>query len=213
MKLLAVGDSFTRGDELTNLAYAWPDLLAQQLNCSLTNLGAGGASNTKILSNAVEHISEHDIIVVAWSHFDRTELADEDGVYDLWPGRVNIPNVNKFPWRKSIGDYNSRYHNDTYLYKQYLINVILFQSLAQVNNKKYVMLDAFGNNVELRNNKEFSSFVKQIDTRYFIGWPNETMMEWVGNAPKGPRGHFLEFGHKQVADKIYEHIGNLGWLP
>ena len=72
------------------------------------------------------------------------------------------------------------------------------------------MLDAFGNNIELR--KKFSDLVEKIDTRYFVGWPNETMMDWAGTAPKGPRGHFLEEGHQRVADKIYEHIRNLGWL-
>jgi hypothetical protein len=39
------------------------------------------------------------------------------------------------------------------------------------------------------------------------------MMEWTYGSPQGPMGHFLEEGHAIVADKIYEHIRHLGWLP
>ena len=214
MKLLAVGDSFTRGDELTDLTQSWPNLIAQQLDCELINLGIGGAGNTKILRNAVENIADCDIVIAAWSHFDRIELADEEGVYELWPGRTNIPFVKSFPWRQTVADYNARYHSDTYLYKQYLTNILLFQSLAIAHNKKYLMLDAFGNHQsQFRNAPEFTHLIKQIDIQHFVGWPNESMMEWADNAEKGPRGHFLELGHKRVADKIYEHIRNLGWFP
>ena len=53
---------------------------------------------------------------------------------------------------------------------------------------------------------------KQIDTKYFVGWPNEGMTEWTHGCKLGPRGHFLEDGHKKVTAKLYEHIRHLGWL-
>ena len=70
------------------------------------------------------------------------------------------------------------------------------------------MLNAFGNNNYRKNN----TVVDQIDSTYYIGWPNETMMEWTYGTPQGPGGHFLEQGHQRVADKIYEHIRYLGWV-
>ena len=70
------------------------------------------------------------------------------------------------------------------------------------------MLDTFNNNIYRKDN-EVSN---QIDQTYYIGWPNETMMEWTYNTPQGPGGHFLEQGHEQVADKIYEYIRNLSWV-
>jgi hypothetical protein len=54
--------------------------------------------------------------------------------------------------------------------------------------------------------------VNQIDSIYYLGWPNETMMEWTYGCSKGPGDHFLEQGHEVVANKIYEHIRHLGWI-
>ena len=75
------------------------------------------------------------------------------------------------------------------------------------------MLDAFGNNNYRKNKyKKNNTVVDQIDPTYYIGWPTTTMMEWTHGCSKGPGGHFLEQGHERVADKIYEHIRNLGWI-
>ena len=71
------------------------------------------------------------------------------------------------------------------------------------------MLDAFGNTKSRELNVELDN---QIDTTNYLGWPNESMMEWTYSAAQGPRGHFLEEGHAIVADKVYEHIRNIGWL-
>jgi hypothetical protein len=38
------------------------------------------------------------------------------------------------------------------------------------------------------------------------------MAEWTRGVQKGPGGHFLDDGHKKVADKINEHIRHLGWV-
>jgi hypothetical protein len=75
------------------------------------------------------------------------------------------------------------------------------------------MLDAFGNN-KVRNKFKGKNqdLLDQIDTRRYLGWPNESMMEWTFRTPQGPRGHFLEDGHRIVADKIYEYIRHLGWI-
>ena len=52
----------------------------------------------------------------------------------------------------------------------------------------------------------------KIDQYNYLGWPTQGMCEWTYNCPMGPNGHFLEKGHQLVADKIYEHIGNRGWV-
>jgi len=54
--------------------------------------------------------------------------------------------------------------------------------------------------------------VSLVNTDYFLGWPNTGMMEWTYGAEQGPGGHFLEAGHKIVANQIYEHIRHLGWI-
>ena len=208
MKLLTVGDSFTYGEELSDLNNAWPFLLGNKLGYEILNLAKPGSGNTRMIRHAVEQINNYDLIVIAWSHFARTELADENGFYDLWPGCSALPHKESSPWRSEVIDYYSKHHNDQYLYNQYLINIILIQQYLKFNNKKYIMLDTFGNN----NYRKNDVIANQIDSTYYVGWPNKSLMEWTYNTPQGPGGHFLEHGHQIVADKIYEYIRHLGWI-
>ena len=208
MKLLAVGDSFTYGEELSDINSAWPYLLGNKLGYTVDNFAKPGSGNARMIRHAVEQINNYDLIIIAWSHFARTELADENGFYDIWPGCDVFPHKEFSSWRSEVINYYSKHHNDQYLYNQYLINIILIQQYLKFNNKKYIMLDAFGNNNYRKNN----TVVDQIDPIYYIGWPTTTMMEWTHGCPKGPGDHFLEQGHEIVADKIYEHIRHLGWI-
>ena len=208
MKLLAVGDSFTYGEELSDLNNAWPYLLGNKLGYTVDNFAKPGSGNARMIRHAVEQINNYDLIIIAWSHFARTELADENGFYDIWPGCDVFPHKEFSSWRSEVINYYSKHHNDQYLYNQYLINIILIQQYLKFNNKKYIMLDTFDNNNYRKNNP----VVNQIDSTYYVGWPTETMMEWTYKTPQGSNGHFLEQGHEQVADKIYEHIRHLGWI-
>jgi hypothetical protein len=207
MKLLAVGDSFTYGEELNDKSLAWPYLLGNLINYEVTNLGLPGGGNTQIVRKVIEHYQQYDLIVVAWSHFARMEFADEYGIYDTWPGHQGKLFSNELEHRQTLIKYFRKYYNDQYLYSQYLINIILLQSLLK--NKRYVMFDSFGN-TQLRTSCNL--YTSQIDTRYYLGWPKESMMEWTYGCLKGPGGHFLELGHQRVADKINEHIRHLGWV-
>jgi len=162
MKLLAVGDSFTYGEELSDLNNAWPYLLGNKLGYTVNNLAKPGSGNTRMLRHAVEQINNYDLIIIAWSHFARTELADENGFYDIWPGCSVLPHKEFSSWRSEVINYYSKHHNDQYLYNQYLINIILIQQYLKFNNKKYIMLDTFGNNSYRKNN----TVVDQIDPTY-----------------------------------------------
>ena len=216
MRLLAVGDSFTYGEELADLSDAWPYLLSKQLDYEVTNMGQPGGGNTQMIRNVVENCRAYDLIIIAWSHYARIEFADEYGVYDTWPGsrskQLFTSNTNH---RNELTEYITRYHCDKYLYKQYLLNIVLIQQYLKLNNKKYIMLDSVRNHQGERQQSDTdisSAILTQIDTRYYLGWPNSPMVEWAWGTPKGPRGHFLEEGHQRVAKKINEHIRNLGWV-
>ena len=214
MKLTTIGDSFTYGDELADpSATSWPSLVSQAQNAELNNLGIPGRGNTRMVRSAVENIDHYDAIIIAWSHFDRIEVADEIDIYDTWPGRINVPGKYQYPWRANITDYYSRHHNDDYLYRQYLLNIVLVQSYLKLNNKSYLMFDVFGNHQDARRfDVKNKDLVDQIDTQYFVGWPDKAMVDWMGDCPKGPRGHPLELGHQRTAEHINEYIRNIGWL-
>lgn len=212
MKLLAVGDSFTYGEELEDTSLAWPYLLGQKIGYDVTNLGKPSGGNTQIVRNVVENVHNYDLFVIVWSHFARIEMADENGIYDIWPGSQSYLYYDaKLQFRKDAIEYITRYHDDNYLFQQFLINAVLLQDFLLSKKKKFVMLNAFGNNqIELVNkHKKLSN---QIIPRQFIGWPNDQLMEWTYGCPQGPRGHFLDEGHQRVAEKINEYIRNLGWI-
>lgn len=212
MKLLAVGDSFTYGEELDDISLAWPYILGKMIDYSVTNLGQPASSNDKIIGKAVKRSREFDLVIIAWSHYARFEMADSDGIYDIWPG--SNPDVHDYSQhRKQLVDYVSRYHNDIYDYERYLSGIILLQSYFKAHDIRYVMLNSFGNNYrELSERHNFNELEQQIDRERFIGWPDDQMVEWTYGCPKGPQGHFLNEGHRKVAEKIYEHIRNLSWV-
>lgn len=213
MRLLTVGDSFTYGEELADLTSAWPFLLGNRLGYEVTNLAKPGSGNTCMVRHCVEQVNNYDIAIIAWSHFARIEMADENGFYDLWPGSGTLPHKQYSSWRWEIIDYFSRHHNDDYLYRQYLLNIILIQNFFKANNKRYLILDSFGNHHFIgRTDIKNKDLLDQIDAPCFVGWPMTTMMEWTYQCPVGDRGHFLEEGHIKVAEKIYSHMEQLSWV-
>jgi hypothetical protein len=217
-KLLAIGDSFTYGSELEDFnmtspsVVSWPYLLGNQLGYDVVNRGVVGSGNIKMVRTLVEeNINEYDLVVIAWSGFDRIELADEYGVWGTHVGanksnyRITEPAV-KF--RGTIIDYFNRYHNDDYLYRQqYLVQIILAQNYLKHHKKNYVMLDTFLNHAfSGREDPKNKDLIDQIDTAHFLGWPNESMLEWTAEVPYGPGKHFLEEGHRIVAEKLFKHL-------
>jgi len=217
-KLLAIGDSFTYGSELKDFSMAlpsvvsWPYILGNQLGYNVVNRGVVGSGNIKMVRTLVEeNINEYDLVIIAWSGFDRIELADEYSVWGTHVGanksnyRITEPAVE---FRGTIIDYFNRHHNDDYLYRQqYLVQIILAQNYLKCHKKNYVMLDAFLNHTFLgRADPKNKDLIDQIDTTHFLGWPNESMLEWTAKVPYGPGKHFLEEGHQIVAKKIFKHL-------
>lgn len=213
MKLLAVGDSFTYGEELDDRLDSWPHILGNAIKYQVTNLGSPGVGNEYILRTAVDNYEEHEIVIVAWSHFARLEFADTHGIFTMWPGG------NALKWddpvhkhRPELQKYIDRHHSDVYAYHQHIWKIVSLQHFFKSINQKYIMIDAFGNKA-MHEHAPTETLKKSIDPTYYVGWPGKTMMEMVGtDIPRGPGGHFLELGHQIVATKIYERIRNLGWV-
>jgi hypothetical protein len=212
MRLLTVGDSFTYGEELSDATKSWPNVLGQYLGYEVTNLGQPGSGNTQIIRKVVENIHNYDLIIIAWSHYARIEFADKNGVFDIWPG-ANLAVHNFLPYRKELVNYVTKYYNDLYFYQQYLVNILLLQGYLVQHKQQYLMVNSFGNNWDdFKDKNNITQLAEQIDTNYFLGWPNDQMVEWTYGCAKGPGGHFLEDGHRKVAEKINEHIRSLGWI-
>lgn len=215
--ILAVGDSFTYGEELENRNHAYPYYLANGLKASVVNLGQPSGGNTQMINKVIDHITTGepvDLVIIGWTSPGRMEFADANGVFDVWPGYGGaLFRASGQDWRLELLDYINKYHSPDYLYHKFLRDIILMQSFLKERGIKYVMLSAVANEYYHKTYYNDDSVLpKQIDKANYVGWPNEGMAEWTAGCKRGPNGHFLEEGHRKVTAKLYEHIRNLGWL-
>ena len=51
-----------------------------------------------------------------------------------------------------------------------------------------------------------------IDDKLFMGIRKSGMAEWTYGCLQGPGGHFLDDGHRIVAEKVNDYIRYLGWI-
>ena len=215
--ILAVGDSFTYGEELDNRDNAYPYYLAKGLKANVVNLGQPSGGNTQMIRKVIDYIvsGEHvDLVVIGWTSPGRMEFADANGVFDIWPGYGgDLFRRDGQEWRLELLNYVNQYHDPKYLYTKFLYDVVLLQDFLKQRNIKYVMLSVVSNEYYHKTfYNEDAALPKLVDAQHFVGWPREGMAEWTNGCKRGPRGHFLEEGHRKVTAKLYEHIRNLGWL-
>jgi hypothetical protein len=219
MNILACGDSFTFGLELEDLAQSWPHVLASKCPSTITNLAEPGASNDRIVRKTLDYLvntsnPRPDLVVVAWTLAGRMEMADEMGTYDIWPGVDIFMFGDNTHWRRNMAKYLSQYHDSVWFVKRYYQQILLLQAYLLNQNLRFVFLNVTQNDYyKLIPWQDKVFFVEQINKEYFLEFDKSGMIEWTQNCARGPGGHFLEQGHQIVADKIYEHIRNLGWLP
>jgi hypothetical protein len=72
------------------------------------------------------------------------------------------------------------------------------------------MFNGFDNEKVIHNTT--SRFKDIVDDKYFIGWPDEAIVNWVYPLPLKPKGHPGPEGHKRIAEILYENIRNKLWI-
>ena len=214
--ILAVGDSFTYGQELKTSRDAYPQLIADRIGATLINQAAPGSGNKRMVRKIIDHITLKnpvDLVIIGWTSPGRMEFCDAAGIFDIWPGYSGRLFAQDQPWRMELLEYINKHHDPEYIYRMYLLDIIMLQNFLCKHNIKYIMLTTCSN--EYYHNIYYSKselLTDLIDSKYYVGWPTEGMAEWTRGCKRGPEGHFLAEGHKRVADKLYEYIRDFGWL-
>lgn len=214
--IYCIGDSFTYGEELPNREVdAYPFILGRMLDKEATNLGKPATGNYRIVKRAMDAVfAGAELIVIGWSDPARQEFGDDISITDLWAGREYRHMQTCNDHRINLIKYMTAYDVPEYYYAKWLRQIILVQTFCRANNVKCVMFSACNtesyNKQYIDNHKQLAD---QVDTSTYIGWPFTGSSDWTYGTPHGPGGHFLEEGHQLVAEKINEHIRNLGWLP
>jgi hypothetical protein len=149
------------------------------------NYGTAGFSNDAIVKTTVEftNLTQPDAVIVCWTTPHRIE--------------INGQHLTPSSHRKygSICDHVFLDWDEDWAIKKFRTQVLLLDSYLRDKQIPYVFVRTF-----------------DVPESGVGNWVDGQMVEWMGDCPKGPGGHPLELGHQRIAEKINEHIRNLGWI-
>ena len=222
-KIFAVGDSFTRGDELSDCDYSnelyphekyslstWPSLIAKELDVDYECRATGGRGNTWInwTVNQIIPRSEDCLVIVNWSYFGRFDYLDlEDHWTTITPNHLG----------QKEKEYYQRFDNDLWNLNRNL--QLMYSTFSMLKNS----------NIDFISTCQDSSFKQTVDTLRsvkaiacqsewrialeplinfvvpeIIEFEGFTFRQWSGKHgyPIGPGGHPLEKAHVEAAKYI-----------
>jgi len=128
MKLYTFGCSFTEGQELENpVEECYSNKIANIINKKHFNFGSTGASNDYIFRKVFELINKHiisndDIIVIQWTHYNRKELPivhNNKNYYCYIPNSYNIYTDKEITRQAKEVSVKSSYTNENLKYENF----------------------------------------------------------------------------------------------
>ena len=210
-KVIAVGDSFTRGDELsdcstrsriaphhTHSLSTWPALIAKNLGIEYDCRTVGGRGNHWISMSVSDELEKHRdaLFIINWSWFERFDYIDiETGLWTVTHPRHNQKLDHYF--YKNIDSDRWNLHRNL----QQIHSTIC---LLEQNKMDFIMtcLDPM---IYTKANP-----VKPLQDQVLhrvINFYGHTFLEWAKhkNFEIGPNGHPLEKAHIEAAKYINTH--------
>jgi hypothetical protein len=190
VRLVGFGCSCTDGYALDNKTDAWPYVLSTLLNTNCCNEGFAGASNKYILNKICNFEFElNDIVVVLWSHTDRTCVLRENTTDHLGVWKTDDQSK---AWMKYILD-----ENDMFIDMYQRIQHASFY----LDNKKI---------------KNFHVLHDPKDSKREYKWFDKTLLKTSmavlrHQYPKAPgdNKHPGILAHKEFANGVFEEIKEL----
>lgn len=237
MKLYFNGCSHTNGDDLADRNHAWPAVVASARGCEFFNDAVSGGSNDRIVYQTMKHIDDFDQFYIAWTYTSRFTQYRSDNNHEVnfncQLKHALYQNCSEF---QDYGKLHYAYwHNELFAFKLWLQKIILLQNLLEARGKSYVMLNTdhnfidrwsadwpeFNNSVKsllcfdimndqqlYQEHREIQSLLSQIDLDRFVGWNSWWIIQDIEKYPRGKTNHYLEQGHRAVADYILKHDTN-----
>ena len=130
------GDSFFWGTDLSDCVASnyskltWPALIAEQLGLQYYCHALGGASNSNIARQVLDHATAQSLNVIQWSWIDRAEYVDKetDQYVQIRPSEENT--VNDFYYKHMNSELNDKWNS--------LVIISNTLQYLESNNIKYV---------------------------------------------------------------------------
>ena len=213
-RLLTVGDSFTYGDELPNREVdAYPYLMKNLLGFDeVVNLGLCGASSDYVFRTTIETLINEtfDLVLISWPEQSRFEALDLPNTEPSQFMSIRARIQKEPDW---ITDYYKYSYDIAWGFRKQFNQIIALQGFLLNRNQRYLMYNVAGLQGYYDEYYQLlEAQFREIDKRFFVGWPKDGILEWQGNCVKGPGGHPLELGHKRIAKVIDEYIRNISWI-
>lgn len=209
-QVVAFGDSFTRGDELTNCKdqierkftktihfseSTWPALVAKQLSADYDCIAVGGKGNQWIsyrVSQALRKLKDC-LVIINWSWFERFDYID----------------IAAGQW--AVTHPRHEHKLDNYFYKhldseQWNCHRNLQQIHSTINllrnNKTHFIMTCLDPMLHLHYDETASLYSQVKD--FIVDFSDYTFLEWAKhkNFAIGPNGHPLEKAHAEAAKYI-----------
>jgi hypothetical protein len=231
MTILAVGDSFTFGLELSDLPsnamdlfgnylddtnqnprpaepskLAWPSLLANTLGHDVVNISTPGASNDWIFKKTVEHVlkNRYDFVICAWTTIDRYNFSYQQQELQLSASNRSV--TDWFPWFK---DFVTDHHDFKISYDTWICRIVTLEAFLKQHQQPYLFANAMSPHMFYDSGDLCSSFGNDVNlffdqSRYIDWWSG--FDKWCQQYPTGKYGHFLEDGHRHVASRVHKFI-------
>ena len=207
-KVIAVGDSFTRGDELTDCSThsriaphhthslsTWPALVAKKLGIEYDCMTIGGRGNHWISMSVSTYLEKHRdaLFIINWSWFERFDYID------VVTGEWTVTH----PRHTDQLDHYFYKHIDSEKWNLHrnLQQIHSTICLLKQNNIDFIMtcMDPL-----LHYNENFVTPLQAQVNHYIVNFYGYTFLEWAKhkNFEIGPGGHPLEKAHVEAAKYI-----------
>ena len=227
-RVTAIGDSFTRGDELADCPdypsdgkgshMTWPALIAKSINAEYKCMAVGGKGNqwtswvvAKKICDAHEYGNTPSLFIINWSWFERFDYVNIDD--DLWvtthPRHDN--KLDHYFYRNLDSDLWNLFrnlqqiHSTISLLKQHNIDFIMTCLDPTYNtNVKDFRSDSFVQGIR---GQAWHTVIAQLQEQvlpYIIEFNGMGFLDWAkhNNYQLGPNGHPLEEAHAAAAEYV-----------
>jgi len=221
-KVIAFGDSFTRGDELTDCpdepslfsTSTWPALLAKKLNIDYDCIAIGGKGNHWISWMVAKdlHKLKDVLCIINWTWFERFDYITNDTVNTDWvQWRTTHPRhedkLNHYFYKHIDSEYWNLHrnlqqlHSTIALLKQNKIN-FLMTCLDPLLHTKIQ-----GDSLYDKDWQDVTTNLQEHILYEIINFYGYTFLDWSKhkNFPLGANGHPLEKAHVEAAKYINTH--------
>jgi len=222
-RVIAIGDSFTRGDELADCpddqlavaAYSnmtWPALIAKSLNANYECSAVGGKGNHWISWQVAAHIHNYksvdSLFIINWSWLERFDYVDIDTEEWVTTHPRHENKLNHYFYRNLDSDLWNVHRN-----RQQIHSTV---ALLKEHNIDFIMtcIDPLYKTdiCSTRNTRSIPGWKKVIDvldiSSEITMFDNMTFLEWSrhNGFVLGPDGHPLEDAHSAAAKYIQRTV-------